>query len=177
MKLTETLQQEFEGLLNQIEIQPIDFEIGTKFSWLDLSRLSPEQYQAAYPTILAFENLKPKFRAKATKWIDPVYYAIFSKAVHLYMLLQYNEKLLRAELERMIKNDSLKLANTWEMNYQKLIEYLKTGMIYVSQHREGHRVGHAFKIDNKVSSMNELERKRLIEILGSMDFVKRTGLF
>lgn len=176
MELNTSLQQEFDQLLKQAESsRPIDFQIGAKFSWRDLERLTPEAYQKFYPSILAFENIKPKQRAKSVKWIDPVYYAIFSKATHMYILLMHNQNLLKAELERMIKNDSSKPANTWQMNYVKLKEYLHSGCIFAKDGRytKYEKVPHSFTIDGKRINMNETTRKKLIEMLEEYDFIKK----
>jgi hypothetical protein len=176
MEINTTLQQEFDNLLEKAESsRPIDFQIGAKYSWRDLERLTPEQYQELHPNVLAFENIKPKQRAKSVKWIDPVYYAIFSKATHMYILLMHNQRLLKAELERMINNDSSKPADTWQMNLVKLKEYLHSGCIFAKDGRYAkyEKVEHSFTVDGKRVNMNEFTRKKLIEMLEEYDFLKK----
>lgn len=154
----------------------VDFVTGIKYNWDQLAKLTPEEYQRLHPDILAFENIHYKYRAKAAGRMDPVFYAIFTKACHLYMLLVVNPALAQAELDRMVKNDAKKEINVWKLNYDKMVKYLKTGVLEST--RTGGvnlKIGWTFHVAGKKIRMNDVERQKLIDLLDMENFMKTTG--
>lgn len=169
----ETLQQELDKLMQEGNNTIKPFQVGTKFSWKVLASTSVDEYMKKHHACLAFENIHPKYRAKALGFMDPVYYAIFAKTCHMYMLLLHNPELFKVELYRMVTLDSAKSIDIWKLNYDKIMEYLKTGIVGSTNGGRGLRVGWTFTINKEKHFMNDVTRKKLIELLEEQDFMNR----